>query len=96
MSFVQNIIDSICPRENITITTRPYNINESISGYSKTNNYTLQYKFPKGTSISTIKQNINKYKSPNFQIKQCYIKGFKVKDSLIISEDEVVYLTTKE
>ena len=93
MSFLKNIVNSLCPN-NITITTRPYNINNPISGYNKSNNYTLQFIFTKGISIGSIKTQLNKYKSPNNQIKTCYINGFKSLDTLTIDENTLIYIST--
>ena len=93
MSFITNFINSLCPN-NISVTTRPYNINNPISGYNKNNNYTLQFTVTKGISIGSIKKQINKYKSPSNQIKICYIGGFKVLDTLTINENQVIYVST--
>ena len=84
MSFLQTLF-SLFSANKITITTIPYINNTGIKN-------TLKYTFNSGITIKQIMNNLNKYRNPSRQVKACYINGFKVNESLKITEDTTLQI----
>ena len=84
MSFLQTLF-SLFSANKITITTIPYINNTGIKN-------TLKYTFNSGITIKQIMNNLNKYRNPSRQVKACYINGFKVSESVNITEDTILQI----
>lgn len=84
MSFLQTLF-SLFSANKITITTIPYINNTGIKN-------TLKYTFNSGITIKQIINNLNKYRNPSRKVKTCYINGFKVNESLKITEDTTLQI----
>lgn len=84
MSFLQTLF-SLFSANKITITTIPYINNTGIKN-------TLKYTFNSGITIKEIMNNLNKYRNPSRQVKACYINGFKISESLKITEDTILQI----
>jgi hypothetical protein len=84
MSFLQTLF-SLFSANKITITTIPYINNTGIKK-------TLKYTFNSGITIKQIMNNLNKYRNPSRQVKACYMNGFKVSESLKITEDTILQI----
>lgn len=84
MSFLQTLF-SLFSANKITITTIPYINNTGIKN-------TLKYTFNSGITIKQIMNNLNKYRNPSRQVKACYMNGFKVSESLKITEDTILQI----
>jgi hypothetical protein len=92
MSFFEHLF-SFFNNTNITVTLKPYNNMQTLSGFTKNNNYTLRYTFNKGSTIKQIMDNVNKYRSPVAQIRQCYINGFRIQNTHVINDNCVIHVS---
>ena len=76
----------------VTVILKPYQ-GKKILGFVKNNNFTLTQSIIKNSTLEDILENFNKFRTPNEQIRVCYVDGKRVTPKNIkITKELIVYV----